>query len=126
VRDIQAGTTELLEVTQNGLQFAAGASAEISGDGNFVAFATSQGLVPDDTGGADLYLYDRSTRLVTPITPGLTDVRAFGAAISGDGAWLGFTAAGENSPDVTGLDGASIDVMLVRNPVVFIFESGYE
>lgn len=83
VRDREAGTTQSIPSFRE---------ADISEQGRFVAFSTTQGLAPtDDDGVADVYLLDRrtgTTRLVSTTGYFRNDF-----SMSGDGRYIVYVAA---------------------------------
>lgn len=105
IRNIQAGTTTLATpaITENAY------SPDVSDDGNYIAFVTSQSLYPGDTNGAaDVYrtkLSDGTSEIVSA-TSGTTTASNDGSdapSISGNGKWVTFNSKSTN------LIGAFID-----------------
>ena len=98
LRNIQADTTTLLtpSVTEDAY------SIDLSADGNFAVFTTSQSLAAGDLNGeADVYrlkLSDGTTKLVSAIHSTLNagNARSTGASISDDGAWVAFMSRATN------------------------------
>lgn len=98
LRDRQAGTTQVVSVDSAGAAHV-GRWPAVSDDGRFVAFATSDALVPEDTNAVDdVYLRDRQAGTTTRVS-----VRPDGSqfttwtstpTISGDGRFLAFVANG--------------------------------
>jgi Tol biopolymer transport system component len=92
----------------------------ISGDGRFVAFAsTASNLVANDTNGTvDVFVRDRAlqtTERVSVSSLGLEGLGAsFSPVISADGRWVAFTSYAPNLVlgDLNGLTGAGSDVFL--------------
>ena len=71
VRDLVAGTTELVSVSSTGEQGnSSSTAASISANGRFVAFSSfASNLVPDDTNGAfDVFIHDRETGLTERVS----------------------------------------------------------
>lgn len=75
---------------------------DVSGDGRFVAFTTgATDVVPGDTNGAmDVFVYDRTTKMIERIDPGLGGAqgnRVSGdVSISDDGRYLAFKSRATN------------------------------
>ena len=95
VRDRLTGTTQLASVRADGQPAGGAASAGISGDGRYVVFTSvTQGVVPGDAGGEDVFLRDtvaNTTALVshTPAgTSGASD--SFYPSISRNGRYVTF------------------------------------
>ena len=75
LRDVQAGTTELVSVSSSGQQYDYVSSPSVSDDGRYVAFG----------GSAAIYIRDRLTRQTTErAVPGLGG----GPLLSADGRWV--------------------------------------
>lgn len=104
VRDLAAGSTELVSVGTDGTRADVGFFdvPSISADGNFVAFSTFDSLVPEDTlpGSLDIYLRDRqagTTELISVNSdeaPG--DGRSTSPSVSADGQFVAFTSESTN------------------------------
>ena len=100
VRDLEAGTTERVSVSDQGEEGNAGSHGvpvvSISGDGRWVAFSsTASNLVPGDTNGrADVFAHDRhahSTLRISVAPDGTQGDRpSQGAAVSTDGSSVTF------------------------------------
>src|SRR5687768_13238063 len=110
VRDLVAGTTELVSVGSDGTRADVGFFdiPSISADGRYVAFSTFDSLVPEDTRpfSLDIYLRDRvagTTELISVNSdevPG--DGRSESPSVSADGRYVAFQSDSANfaSPDV--------------------------
>jgi len=96
LRDLQAGTTELVSLKPDGQPIVdpSVGSPSISADGDRIAFITDAALVPSDgNGGGDLYVRDRSSAITFLAsskqgddTTGTGNVED--AAISGNGSYV--------------------------------------
>lgn len=103
VRDIAAGTTTQVSLTENG-GWPEGASvrAAVSGNGRFVAFSSEASrLVKDDNNRApDIFLHDRqskSMRLVSRTPDGRSaNGRSTAPAVSSDGRFVAFQSDASN------------------------------
>lgn len=100
VRDTVAGRTLRVSVTSTGAQ-SSGYSQRpsISADGRYVAFESSDALVPMDRNDhGDVYLHDLSTGATTLVSDRYTgagqQIRGTSPAISGDGRSVVYTATG--------------------------------
>lgn len=85
VRDRAAGTTVRISVTSMGVEGDAASDApSISGDGRYVAFAsTATNLVAGDSNGAsDVFLHDRITGVTTRVSLGAAAVQANGPSFA--------------------------------------------
>ena len=113
VRDLVAGTTELVSVGSDGTRANVGFAdiPSISQDGRFVAFSTFDSLVPEDTQqfSLDIYLRDRQTGTTELIsvtsdeipTPG--DGRSEAPSVSADGRFVAFQSDSTNfAPEQSG------------------------
>jgi len=117
VRDLVAGTTEIVSVSTAG-QMANGASggAAISGDGRYVAFlSVASNLVGDDRNGMqDVFVRDRvmhtTERVSVPATFGQANNNSFTVDISGDGRFVAFDSAATNL--VSGDGNGAMDVFV--------------
>ena len=106
LRDLDAGTTELVNVSSTGRQADGGVEpnrAALSADGRFVAFSSQSGqLVRGDTNDAfDVFVRDRQERTTTRVsvtsTGAQSDFSTFDApAISLDGRYVAFTSSATN------------------------------
>ena len=102
LRDRVAGTTVLASLSNNTLPGATSASPSISGDGRWVGFhSLDDMLVPVDTNRVfDVFLYDRTTELVTLVSLNDADEQAnaasFGASVSFDGHLVLFGSTASN------------------------------
>jgi Tol biopolymer transport system component len=109
VRDLQAGTTSLLDADTNGLGSAIGPSTipRLSADGRFAAFDAPDGsLVPNDRNrNNDVFVRDlvaSSTELISPHAPALASASPNGpsslasGAISPDGRFIAFASEADN------------------------------
>ena len=101
VKDRLTGSVERVSLASNGTQIGACSDARISGDGRFVVFITSQGIVPGDTNGTyDVFIRDRVALTTTRVSVGNGGVQANGAsfytAINGDGRFVAFAADATN------------------------------
>lgn len=102
--DIQSGSDEHLDVTLNGAPLGAGASefAGVSDDGRRVAFvsASSQFVVGDTNGAADLFVRDRLTQSTWRASLDAGGAQASGAtsfgALQPDGAAVVFSSSAAN------------------------------
>jgi Tol biopolymer transport system component len=97
------GPQSLVTVPQGdrGRTLIGSSSADVSGDGRFVAFESFARLVPADTDSSrDVYVLDRTTGQVTLETGGLTGWRDGGRPRLGrDGRWLVFEAEAMTGDD---------------------------
>ncbi len=99
VRDLEAGTTECVSRSTAGV-FGDGDSlgGVASGDGRHVVFTSFAGnLGPDDPNAfADVYLWDRTARVMELVSANTNGVAANGASggasISDDGRWVSFSS----------------------------------
>lgn len=126
IRDRQSGTSELVSVTNDRMQgnldsgiggAFGGAPIALSGDGSFVAFvSSSSNLVVDDTNGAaDVFVRDRASGTTERISVGSGGEQAvggcqgpcFSAAISAEGRFVAFEAFGLPEGN-----GGSIDIFV--------------
>ncbi|MBD1910428.1 putative Ig domain-containing protein [Leptolyngbya sp. FACHB-8] len=103
VRDHQTGETTRVSVASDGTQNTGQVSpAEISGDGRYVVFSSSDGtLVSGDTNGAiDIFLHDRVTGETSRISMGGQGEQANGnsrlPSISKDGRYVSFVSNATN------------------------------
>jgi uncharacterized repeat protein (TIGR01451 family) len=104
VRDLVAGTTELVSVGTDGTRANVGFFdiPSISADGRYVAFSTFDSLVPEDTRSfsLDIYLRDRvagTTELISVNSdevPG--DGRSESPSVSADGRYVAFQSDSAN------------------------------
>jgi Tol biopolymer transport system component len=119
VRDLQTGTTELVSVgtTDSHASF----WSSISADGRFVVFESGSRLVAADTDDSDdIYLRDRQSGTTTLLTPSTAD-SCVDPAISSDGGFVAWTAAGfgmvpddtDSVPDVYVLDRGNVQPVQV-------------
>jgi uncharacterized repeat protein (TIGR01451 family) len=109
VRDLIAGTTELVSVGSDGTRANVGFfdRPSISADGRYVAFSTTVSLVPEDTRqfSLDIYLRDRLTGTTELISVNSDEVpgngRSEGPSVSADGRFVAFETDSSNivSPD---------------------------
>lgn len=97
LRDISAGTTELISTSSTGVQGNAyNSNASVSGDGRYVVFeSASTNLVPGDTNGfTDVFLKDRQNGTIRLVSldseGGSSDGASYGASISQDGRYVSF------------------------------------
>lgn len=111
LRDLQAGTTELVSLASDGGQAIDGPafdSLAVSTDGRFVSFLTrATNLFPDDTNDADDYvLRDRTAQTTEPLTlsatGSLATTRAGRAAMSSDARFFAFQSADPLTGQPTG------------------------
>ncbi len=112
VRDREAGTTERIDVDDHGQGGNGGAyyHSAISGDGRYVAFASSaRNLVPKDTNGArDLFVRDRlsgTTTLISVAGAGRRGlVSTYDPGLSADGRYTVLDLFGPGlAPDAPGI-----------------------
>ncbi len=104
VRDLQAGTTEQVDVSSSGEPsngFVGGFPLGISADGRFVVFdSTGTNLVPEGSGNQEVYLRDRKNHTTEIVSLGrrgaFGDRGAYGPAISGNGRYVAFTSTSTN------------------------------
>lgn len=103
VRDMIAGTTELISVSSTGVQGNGGSSqAAISADGRFVSFtSTSNNLVAGDTNlMPDIFVHDRMTGSTTRVSVDSLGAQGNGecmiSGLSGDGSLVGFSSWSDN------------------------------
>jgi archaellum component FlaF (FlaF/FlaG flagellin family) len=117
VRDTQAGTTTRVSVASDGTQANSDSRpASISGDGRFVAFASSaSNLVPADSNSeSDIFVHDLQTGTATRVSVASDGTQAnSGSArpsISGDGRFVSFDSVASNL--VPGDTNGIIDVFI--------------
>lgn len=127
LRDLQAGSTRRISVSNSGAQGNFGSyDPDISDDGRFVVYtAESNNLVPADTNNyPDILLYDRFANITRRINVGShngvqADEYSEVSAISGDGKAVVFKSWAHNlSPSGASL--TSNNLFQVYNPVVHI------
>lgn len=130
--DRESRAIERISVTLNGQQSSGGSSVgpSISGDGRYVAFASSADLSPPDGAGSmrrrafDIYVVDRSIKTIRLVSRGGRDRANSGSwapALSADGRFLAFVSDAtnlvpddrNNSPDVFVADLSTNQVELV-------------
>jgi uncharacterized repeat protein (TIGR01451 family) len=109
VRDLVAGTTELVSVGSDGTRANVGFfdRPSISADGRYVAFSTITSLVAEDTRpfSLDIYLRDRQAGTTELISVNSDEVpgngRSEGPSVSADGQFVAFESDSSNivSPD---------------------------
>jgi uncharacterized repeat protein (TIGR01451 family) len=109
VRDLVAGTTELVSIGSDGTRANVGFfdRPSISADGRYVAFSTGDSLVPEDTRqfSLDIYLRDRQAGTTELISVNSDEVpgngRSEGPSVSSDGQFVAFESDSSNivSPD---------------------------
>ena len=109
VRDLVAGTTELVSVGSDGTRADVGFfdRPSISADGRYVAFSTTASLVPEDTRqfSLDIYLRDRQAETTELISVNSDEVpgngRSEGPSVSADGRFVSFQSDSSNivTPD---------------------------
>lgn len=118
VRDMLAGTTSRASLADDESQAALSSVApSISANGRYVAFASSAGLVPEDTNLAhDVYvrdLVDQTTSRVSIATDGSQTTAistSESASISADGRYVAFISSAGNLVD--GDTNSSVDVFV--------------
>ena len=112
VRDLRTGITERVSVGVR--QDGGSLQPTISGDGRVVAFFSFRQLLPEDTNDdADIYVYDRATRvldLASSSGGSAADGPSFRPALSGDGSAVAFHSFATNL--VEGDTNAQPDVFL--------------
>ncbi len=102
LHDRQTGTTERVSVGGGGTQAAAPSYyAAVSGDGRYVAFESSAGLVAGDGNGvSDVYVRDRQTqsteRVTFSIAGGDTDKSSYRPSITSGGRYVAFESLATN------------------------------
>jgi Tol biopolymer transport system component len=104
IRNNEDGTTERVSVGPRGTEANADShSPAVSGDGRFVAFASSaSNLVPGDTNGAtDIFVHDRKRHVTARVSVATSGLQADGEsasrpAISADGRYIAFASAATN------------------------------
>jgi Ca2+-binding RTX toxin-like protein len=109
VRDLVAGTTELVSMDSDGvIGNSSSTSTGISGDGRWVAFGSfANNLVPGDTNDSfDVFVHDRvsgTTQLVSQSTDGvLGDASSSSPTVNGDGRYVVYWSNSTNLvPDDT-------------------------
>lgn len=106
VRDLAAGTTEMVTVGRDGSPAdSASRGSALSADGRFVAFVSkASNLVPGDTGGfEDVFVRDRVTgtteRVSVHSSGAQADGHSGGAWISADGRFVSFASSATNLVD---------------------------
>jgi len=113
VRDLVAGTTEIISSPETGTRPIAGPSANdarlasLSADGRFVVWHSSDALIDEDTNGfTDVFLHDRTTgktMLVSRTSTGdLAASQSSTGWISGDGSAIVFSSGSALIPGMTG------------------------
>jgi PKD repeat protein len=122
VRDRQAGTTEVVSLTDTGSILPHhGMRPAMSADGRYVAFESSfPATAEDGNGRADVFVRDRqaatTTRVSVSTFGGEGDAASVYPAISPDGRWVAFHSTSSNLvPDDTNRTGAlpaGVDVFL--------------
>lgn len=102
VRDRDTGTTERVNVNQDGVQALGGHSwmPAISADGRFVAFySVASNLVPGND-GSGIYVHDRETGATELVSVDSAGIKANGSvlnpAISGNGRFVAFGSSASN------------------------------
>lgn len=93
LREVIAGTTDLVSVTPEGalLPSRGARSPSISDDGQYIAFVTGRDLVPEDeNGGPDLYVKDLKTGEYTWLDVGGEADYVYDVRISGNGEHVVF------------------------------------
>ncbi len=102
LRDLTAGTTTLISTPPDGASNGGSHDPAISGDGRFVAFASSSStLVPGDANDdTDIFLWERDTREITLVsaTPDGTAANGFsaGGRVSADGSYVTFWSTADD------------------------------
>jgi hypothetical protein len=103
VRDLVAGTTELVSITSSGQQANSSTTeASISADGRWVAFSSfATNLVPGDTNGHfDVFIHDRQTGLTELVSVSSDetqgDAQSTTPSVSGDGQVVAFWSQATN------------------------------
>jgi Tol biopolymer transport system component len=103
VRDLVAGTTELVSTSSDGVVGNSSSTfVGISGDGRWVAFSSfANNLVDGDTNDAfDTFIHDRvtgTTQLVSQSTGGVIgDAQSTSPSVSGDGRFVAFWSDADN------------------------------
>jgi Tol biopolymer transport system component len=117
LRDLAAGTVELISVSTTGVKGNDGSlEAAMTGDGRYVAFSSSSSnLVSGDTNGAsDIFVRDRELGTTERISVGNTGAQADNVAItpsiSDDGRYVAFLSRASNL--VVGDTNGQIDVFV--------------
>jgi Tol biopolymer transport system component len=102
VRDrLAQATLRVSSAMAGGQDHGALVDSTISGDGRYVAFATSAALVPEDSNGAtDVFVHDRSSGLTERASLGNDVAQAngdsAGASLSADGRYVAFWSNARN------------------------------
>lgn len=103
VHDRVTGVTELVSVSSDGRPaHHPSQNPTVSADGRFIAFDSSAfNLVPDDTGGwRDVFVHDRMTGVTERVSKAFDGTNAdrdsWGAVLSADGRYVGFSSAASN------------------------------
>lgn len=102
VRDMQAGTTRRISVTNSGGQLLhAAREPTISADGRYVAFGTTGAFVGADTNGReDVYLHDSATRSLRRVSVSTAGAQgndhSWRPALSGNGRHVAFASWATN------------------------------
>lgn len=119
LRDLQAGTTELISVSSNGTQGNLGSKRpSISAGGRFVAFKSqATNLVPGDTNGeSDVFVRDRllgtTERLSVSTTGAQGDSWSLRPSVSADGRWVAFWS---NASNLVPGDSNGVDDVFLRD-----------
>jgi len=112
LRDLQAGATEVVSISSTGT-ISTGSNPVVSSDGRYVAFHSSNALVPNDSNGTeDVYIRDReseTTECASVHTDGIIgNSHSVSADISRDGRYVAFASYATNL--VAGDSGIGVDI----------------
>jgi hypothetical protein len=93
--------TEAIATIGGAVSTSQGDAPAISGDGRFIAFSTTNAPVPEDTNGvADVYVFDRSTRLTSRVSVASNGDQGNGSSttprLSADGRYVVFVSSATN------------------------------
>lgn len=117
LREVQAGTTELISVATDGSSGnGSSSSGEVSDDGRFVLFRShaSDLVAGDDDGKVDFFLRDRLTGATRLLETGIDSSWDSKAQMSGDGRIISFQT--EDGSLVAGDTNGYRDVFVMANP----------
>ena len=123
VHDQLTGLTELISVSSIGDQSGGFGHVGMSADGRYIAFASFDNLMPDDTNNeADVYVHDRQTQLTERVSLSTNGEQAnewssLGSlSMSADGRFIAYGSLATNLVDGDTNDAA--DVFVTDNPLL--------